>query len=276
MTARGRDTPRVSVVIPTHGRADYLPETLASVFEQSFREHEVIVVADGRAAGARATLEHFVRDGRVRYVEQPHAGTAAARTRGVAEARGDLIALLDHDDLWPADKLAWQVAELDADREALLVYGYMESFGLERPFRWPPPDGPTGRVHDAFLRKNWIRSVGQTLIRAEAIRAVGGFDASVRGADDWDLYLKLSSRGRFVYRHHPALRYRAHPGNQSKDAWRLFLHACRVHRRHAGRVPRVGEAARWLACRISLLNVLRNELRARRRAAATRARAAGR
>jgi glycosyltransferase involved in cell wall biosynthesis len=209
----------------------------------------------------------------VRHVAQAPAGPAAARNRGLAQASGEFVALLDDDDLWPPDKLAWQVDELRASPEAVLVYGYMQSFGTERSYRWPPPDGPTGWVRDAFLAKNWIRAPGQTLIRASALRAIGGFDPTLWSADDWDLYLRLAAVGPFVYRHRLALRYRAHADNLSKQAWRMFRHACRVHRRHAGPWPRPGTAGRWLRCRVSIVHTLVRDLTARWRAELAKRRA---
>jgi glycosyltransferase involved in cell wall biosynthesis len=256
----------VSVVIPTYNRRRLLLATLESVFTQTFRDYEVIVVDDGSPDDTAAALEPLVRAGRVRHVHQANAGPAVARNQGVREARGEFVAVLDDDDLWPPDKLEWQVEALRERPDAVLVYGYMEAFGTERPWRWPPPDGPTGWVRDAFLAKNWIRSPGQTLIRASAIDAVGGFDPTLWSADDWDLYLRLAARGPFLYRHRHALSYRAHHDNLSKKAWLLLRHACRVHRRHAGALPRPGNARLWLRCRLSILHTFVNELKARGRA----------
>lgn len=259
-------TPAVSVIVPTYNRRDYLLATLKSVLAQTYRDFEVIVVNDGSPDDTATAIEPLLATGRVRHVWQPNTGPSHARNRGLAEARGEFVALLDDDDLWPAEKLAWQVDELRANPDAVLVYGYMESFGGERPWRWPPPDGPNGWVLQEFLTKNWIRSPGQTLIRADAVRQVGGLDSTLWSADDWDLYLKLAAIGPFIYRHRHALSYRAHHDNLSKKAWLLFRHACRVHSRHAGAVPRPGNIYRWLRCRASMVNTLKNELRARVRA----------
>lgn len=255
--------PTVSVVIPTRNGAAFLPATLDSVFAQTYAPLDIIVVDDGSTDGTAAILAPLAERGRLRVVGQPHGGVARARNTGLAHARGELIALLDHDDLWPADKIAWQADILRARPDAVLVYGYMESIGRERSYRWPGPDGPSGRVGAAFRRKNWIRSPGQTLIRTQALREAGGFDASVAGADDWDVYLKLADRAAFAYVHRLALTYRVHAGNQSKRAWTLFRHACRVHRRHAGAWPARGARVPWLACRTTLVHMLLRDLTSR-------------
>jgi glycosyltransferase involved in cell wall biosynthesis len=261
-----RSRPGVSVIIPTRDRPQYLLATLASVSAQTYRDVEVIVVTDGSSDATLSILGPIFQPRGVRHVMQAHAGPAAARNHGLAAASGEFIALLDDDDLWPPDKLQWQVAELRGHPEVVLVYGYMESFGTERSYRWPPPDGPAGWVRDAFLAKNWIRAPGQTLIRASAIRGIGGFDPTLWSADDWDVYLRLAGLGPFIYRHRHALSYRAHHDNLSKQAWRMFRHASRVHSRHAGRLPRPGNAQRWVRCRASILNTLIRDLTARCRA----------
>ncbi len=267
MTHADEHASTVSVVIPTRNGAQWLMATLESVWAQTHTPMEIVVVDDGSTDETTNLLEPLASSARVRVIRQPQGGTAHARNTAIQAARGALVALLDHDDLWPADKIAWQVQLLTEHPDAVLAYGYMESFGLERPYRWPDSDGPNGHVTAAFRRKNWIRSPGQTLIRAQAIRDAGGFDPTVAGADDWDLYLKLADHGPFVYAHRLALKYRVHAGNQSKRAWTLFRHACRVHGRHAGAWPS-GSAAdrlRWLQCRATLVHMLARDLASTRR-----------
>lgn len=267
MTGASAEEATVSVVIPTRNGGAHLLETLASVFAQTYTPLEVIVVDDGSTDETATLLAPLDASGRVRVLRQQQAGTAAARNAAVRSVHGSLVALLDHDDLWPPEKLEWQVRVLAERPDAVLAYGYMESFGLERPYRWPGPGGPDGDVTRAFRRKNWIRSPGQTLIRTRALLAAGGFDATLAGADDWDLYLKLADLGPFAYEHRLALRYRVHRGNQSKRAWAVFRHAWRVHRRHAGAWPPASPDAcvRWLQCRGTLFHMLVRDLLARRR-----------
>ncbi|MEZ5284667.1 MAG: glycosyltransferase family 2 protein [Vicinamibacterales bacterium] len=256
----------VSVVIPTHNGRAFLGETLASVLAQTHQPLEIVVVDDGSTDGTAELLTSMTERGGVIVLRQAQGGTASARNTGLAAARGEFVAFLDHDDLWPADTVERHVAVMTAVPDVAVSYGYMESFGLERPYRWPGPDGPTGDVSAAFRRKNWIRSPGQALLRAEAVRAAGGFDPAVAGADDWDLYLSLAARWRFHYEHRLALRYRAHGANQSKRAWRMFRHACAVQARHAGRWPSgsLAARARWVQCRATLVHMLARDLAARR------------
>ncbi len=245
--------PRVSVVIPTRNRAAYLRETLDSVFAQSFADFEVIVVDDGSDDGTRDLLRSLGDGGRTRCVLAEHGGAATARNLGVAAARGDLLALLDDDDLWPPDKLDWQVRALDARPCAVLVYGFMETFGDQVGEVFPRQDAPEGAVHHRLLERNWIRSPGQALIRTAALRAAGGFDATLWGADDWDLYLRLSRLGEFTYERRRALWYRTHPDGASRAAARLYRSSCRVQARHLRALPLHQRPALWCIGQAAIL-----------------------
>jgi glycosyltransferase involved in cell wall biosynthesis len=110
-TRRGRapapsESPRLSVVVPVHGVAEYLPACLASIAAQPLTDHEVIVVDDGSPDGSARIVEKLMRrDGRVRLLRQENAGLGAARNAGVAQARGTMLAFVDGDDELPPD--AW-------------------------------------------------------------------------------------------------------------------------------------------------------------------------
>ncbi|MEZ4422214.1 MAG: glycosyltransferase family A protein [Gemmatimonadota bacterium] len=227
--------PTVTVVIPTYGHAHTVEETLESVFRQRFRDYEIVVVDDGSPDDTAAVLAPFVRSGRIRYLHQSNQGQGAARNRGLAEARGRYVAFLDDDDLWQDDSLAWQVEALDAHDEAVLAYG---------DHRTLRPDGelqtadrivrPSGRVYEAFRRRNWMVSPGQALMRRSALGQVGGFDPTVWGSDDWDLYIRLARVGEFIYRKRPVLVYRDHPAAASRRALLHVRNHLEVVRRHIG------------------------------------------
>ncbi len=228
--------PAVSVVIPAYNHGRHVMETLHSVFAQSFRDFEVIVIDDGSPDDTSQVLRPLAESGKIRYTRQENRGQAAARNAGLRQARGEFIALLDDDDLWPVDKLAWQVEALRSNRDAVLVYGFAHSFDdhHERLDEgWPRlPLAPAGQVHERFLRQNWIISPGQTLMRRNILTALGGCDESVWGADDWDLYLRLSREGSFLFQQRLALKYRFHGGNSSNNVYRMYKNCRKVMRRN--------------------------------------------
>ena len=115
--------PKVSVVIPTYNHQCYILAALDSVFAQTFTDFEIIVVNDGSPDNTAEVLRPLTESGRIRYIEQKNQGQSAARNRGISEAKGEFIALLDDDDIWPPDKLQWQVEELQNNPDTALVYG---------------------------------------------------------------------------------------------------------------------------------------------------------
>ena len=225
----------VSVIVPTYGHRDFVLAALDSVFAQTWRDMEVIVVNDGSPDDTAAVLRPLVEAGRIRYLEQPNQGQGAARNRGLAEATGEFVAYLDDDDLWPPDKLQWQIEMLRRHPSAVLTYG---GFARLMPNGRLIPDDktgfPSGDVYRTFRLRNWIHSPGQTLIRRAALNAAGGFDPAIWGADDWDLYVRLARLGSFQYAPRIALHYRIHAANASRRAVFHALNDLKVLRKHGG------------------------------------------
>lgn len=98
----------VSIVIPVYNGEKFLQEALASVFSQTYRDFEVIVIDDGSTDRSPEIIRSYPS---IRYFLQENRGVAAARMRGIELAKGELIAFLDQDDVWPSEKLAQQVNE---------------------------------------------------------------------------------------------------------------------------------------------------------------------
>lgn len=226
---------RVSVVVPTYSHRDFVLASLDSVFAQTHPDVEVIVVNDGSPDDTAARLRPLVDAGRIRYLEQGNQGQGAARNRGLEIATGEFVAFLDDDDLWPPDTLSRLVAALESDPSRVMAYG--DELRLLADGRLHPQrqeTRPSGDAYRAFRRRNWLTSPGQAVMRAAAVRAVGGFDSRIWGSDDWDLYIRLARQGEFTYVGAPVLHYRIHAANASRHAVRHARNHLRVVRRHIG------------------------------------------
>ncbi len=233
-------TPRISVVIPTYRHRDFILATLDSVFAQTMTDLEVIVVNDGSPDDTRDLLLPLVREGRLQYVEQPNEGQSRARNAGLARARGHYVALLDDDDLWPKDKLEWQARFLDEHPDVGAVGGTLQVFDERSTPRWEGKFHP-GITFESLFLENPFRTPGQTLIRGDLLARLGGMNASIWGADDWDLWFRIAKISTIVMLDTLSLYYRQHPTNASKQTGRLLKACCETIETH---LPEVTGAKR--------------------------------
>lgn len=168
----------ISVIIPVYNGAEFLPDAVASVRAQAYAALEIIVVDDG-STDHTAQVVQTLGDG-IRYIYQPNQGPAAARNAGLAAAQGELIAFLDADDLWPADKLAQQLPALAAAPDTVLVWGHTQICPYKTTINTIPAVAP-----------NWMPLLGSILSRKEVFQQVGLFEPSLRYGEDVDWFIRL-------------------------------------------------------------------------------------
>jgi glycosyltransferase involved in cell wall biosynthesis len=195
-------TPTVSIVIAAYNAAHTLPETLASVAAQTFTDFELIVIDDGSVDNTPAILQsHGAQWPWLSWVRQPNAGVSAAREKGLALCRSELVAFLDADDLWLPHKLEKQVPLMLAQPELVLSYTDMRDF-------FPDHDAPLsllqqkpparGQVLQALFTRNFIYTP-TVILRKSALRRAGGFDLKLKVNEDFDLWLRMAALGPFDY-----------------------------------------------------------------------------
>ena len=184
---------RVSVVIPTYNRADFVREAIASVLRQDYPAIELIVVDDGSCDGTAAVVSGFGPD--VQYLWQENRGVSAARNRGVAASTGDLITFLDSDDLWLPRKVSAQVAYFEAQTEAEAQACHTDEIWMRRGVRVNER-----RIHRKQGGWQFLASLPRCLISPSAVMMrrtlwdrLGGFDESLPACEDYDLWLRLTA-----------------------------------------------------------------------------------
>jgi glycosyltransferase involved in cell wall biosynthesis len=237
-------TPAVTVVIPTHDRKGLLTLTLRSVLRQRGVDFEVLVVDDGSADGTSEAIAS-ISDERVRVIRQEvPQGVATSRNAGVAEARGQWIALLDDDDLWSPDKLERQLGAAE-EVGAAWVYGGVVEIDLQgRLLRGDLPPSP-GTLLSQLKRKNLVPAgCSNVMVRTQSVLAVGAFDPGLRHLADWDLWLRLARVGSPAVARSPVVAYRLHTGQATLDPSGMVDEARIVASRH-GADP--ASIYRWLA-----------------------------
>ncbi len=238
-------SPLVSIITPVYNGARFLAATLDSVLRQSGADWELIVVNDGSTDGTDAILDQYGSDARVRVVEQTNGGTARARNSGLAVASGAYIAFLDADDVWPPDFLAQMVRRLADWPEAVAAYAgwqYMDGEGTPLPQIWRPDPLGAEKLKNEIGWRNALVPSGM-LVRRAAVVQCQGFDAKLRTAEDWDLWLRLMPVGRFVPAPDTIILYRNHGGNKTNDIERAEQGRLIFLEKHLG--PRDEPLAQW-------------------------------
>jgi glycosyltransferase involved in cell wall biosynthesis len=180
----------ISVVIPVFNRPLLASRAIESALAQEQDDLDVIVVDDG-STPPYALPVHLAADPRVRLVRTENSGAAAARNRGIAEARSAWIAFLDSDDVFLPGKLAAQVALADAtDPLAVIVSGFRYVWpGSARTVVRMPVEAAA--VED-FAGGCWFCPGSTALVHVSAFARIGPFDAALRRLEDLDWFLRLA------------------------------------------------------------------------------------
>ncbi len=206
----------ISVVIPAYNSI-YVRDAIVSILDQTYQDHEVIVVDDGSPGTAiRKICEEFPG---VRYLRQKNAGPSAARNYGVREARGGWIAFLDDDDVWLPEKLEKQVEFIrnhpSPERLGLLYTG--QFMFQDDGVLGSKVDEANGMIYRYLLFGNFIGTCSSIMIPKSVLERVGGYDDSLICSQDYDLYLKIAREFEIHSIPEPLIRYRTRPDQISKD-----------------------------------------------------------
>jgi len=194
--------PSVSVIIPTYNRAGIIAQTIDNIFEQTYRNIEVIVVDDGSTDDTAAVLKSYGE--RVLWTVQKNSGPSAARNRGIAMARGEIVAFQDSDDAWHPSKIERQVSLLQRAGESVPccicntdIYTaegrVVDSFGnagIDSPFE----EGIWTNVADVLATRFIIFNQAAT-IRRSAVEKIGGFDERLKCLEDHEMAIRLAYLG---------------------------------------------------------------------------------
>jgi glycosyltransferase involved in cell wall biosynthesis len=227
----------ISVIIPVYNSEKTIQETLKSVLNQTFSDFEVIVINDG---SQDSTLEIIssIQDSRLKVFSYPNSGISPSRNRGLSHASGEFIAFLDHDDLWTPDKLESQLRALQENPQAAVAYSWTDLIDESNQFRGEcARTNVTGNAHAKLLSANFLHTASNPLIRKEALIKVGGFDESVFGPEDWDLFLRLAAQYHFVAVPRTQVLFRVTAGSASTNVSRQEAESLKVIERAFNQAP---------------------------------------
>jgi glycosyltransferase involved in cell wall biosynthesis len=198
--------PLVSIIIPTHNRADLICRTIESVLHQTYKYIELIIVDDNSTDNTKEIVAQY-KDERIKYIKHDlNRGAPAARNTGIKASKGQFIGLLDDDDEWLPDKLEKQLKCFDSSRDIGLVYAGYEIINAKGEASKRIVPTKRGYIFYDLLKLNVIGSP-TNLIRRECFEKVGFCDESFISCQDWDLWIRISREYKIEYMEHILARY---------------------------------------------------------------------
>jgi glycosyltransferase involved in cell wall biosynthesis len=215
-------TPRVTVLMTVYNGRGYLRTAIDSVLTQTFEDFELLIIDDCSTDDSAEIILAY-DDSRIRLIRnERNLGQVASLNRGLGEARGEYVARLDQDDACLPERLARQVAYLDADHKLALVGTWMDVLDDNGELIWELRTEIDDPADCLFLvLTNQLPFAHPTVMfRLQAVRELDGYDVSVRFAEDQDLWRRL-----FLAGHSGAIvpqtlvHYLAHAGQQSQRHW---------------------------------------------------------
>ena len=240
----------ISIIIPCFNQARFLNEALDSVYVQTHVAWEAIIINDGSTDNTEeVALEYCSRDSRFKYIRTENSGLSAARNTGIANTKGELIQLLDADDLIEPDKLsaAIEVYQNSAAHH-IITYSSMRYFEHGAPGQIKIL-GRNNFLAHVELKKDDALSVQNDLIKTrnlcvvsapvyprEVFNKIGGFDESLTSLEDWDFHIRCLNAGfkfHHQYKFNALTLIRLHNTSMMRDQKRLDMNYHAVTHKHA-------------------------------------------
>ena len=219
----GSNVARVSILLTCYNHLRHLPEAVAGIDAQTFRDFEIIAIDDGSTDGTREWLASCPTS-MVRIFNEDNLGTYASLNRALNQATGEYVAILNDDDVWEPAKLERQVALLDSEPTIGIVHtggDFIDDAGAVvhgTPLGFAYPRFETGDILAGLLYQNaFITSA--VLARRSALDK---FNEAYFGTGDWEMWLRICEAWRAGFVDEPLTHYRIHPGSASRNMSRIY------------------------------------------------------
>ena len=206
---------KISVIIPTFNRKKTLGRAIQSVSDQSLSPFEILIIDDGSNDGTKEWIKESFQD--IKYIYQDNQGVSSARNKGIKYAYGDWVAFLDSDDEWLPNKLYEQVKAIGSNQE--IKFFHTNEIWIRNGVRvnqMKKHKKYGGYIFEKCLDICRI-SPSSALIKKEIFDDIGTFDESLRVCEDYDLWLRITSKYPVVFLDIPLIyKYGGHAGQLSK------------------------------------------------------------
>lgn len=200
----------ISVIIPLYNKEKYIKSTIKSILSQKYQNFEIIIVDDGSTDNSLAEIER-IEDDRIRLIHQSNAGVAAARNRGIAEARGEYVAFLDADDEWKEEYLEAQANMIQAFPScSVFATNYLRkhpddtyTHTIIRGLKFKDETGIMDNYFEVATLSQppvWTSAV---VIKKNALESISGFPVGIKSGEDLLTWARLASRYQIAYDRRP-------------------------------------------------------------------------
>ena len=212
--------PSVSAVIPAYNAERFIRKAIDSILSQTYPVAEIIVVDDGSKDGTCAVVESYGLP--VQLLRQKNSGPSTARNLGTRTSTSKYIAYLDADDAWHPEKIAKQIAVMEANPQVVLCYTGLLVFNEEDGTEFANEPAPLSELRSRLRIRNPNIVPSSVIVRRDAFDKTPGFDPALRGSEDWDFAIAMLDVGPFFVIEEPLTLYRAASTGLSGDADRMF------------------------------------------------------
>jgi glycosyltransferase involved in cell wall biosynthesis len=209
--------PKVSVIIPTYNRADFIEDAVESVLCQTYKDYEIIIVDDGSTDSTKDVLQKF--HNKIRYIYKNNGGEASARNTGIKHAQGEYIAFLDSDDLWLPKRLKFGVQALDFNKNIGLFFSDCNRVfnGKKASKTYFDDYKPySGFIFRQLYMQDFIPTL-TVILRTECFRKVGIFSEDLTLCTDYDMWLRISACFKIDHTKMPLAILRSHSKSISRE-----------------------------------------------------------
>jgi glycosyltransferase involved in cell wall biosynthesis len=220
----------VTVIIPCYNGEAYLQEAIESALAQSHPEVEIIVVDDGSTDGSSRIAQKFP----VRYIRQENRGLTASRNLGIDASRGDYVVFLDADDRLRPDAIETGLRVISEHPECAMTVG--DHLFVSRDGSYlsnSSKDCVHSSHYEELLKSNFIEMISSVLFRRSVLVEIGGFDTTLRVAEDYELYLRIARVYPICCHSTLMAEYRLHQANTSHNSELMLRVTLQVLRKQA-------------------------------------------
>lgn len=190
--------PVFSIIIPTYNRSGLILRAVESVFKQTFKNWELIIVDDGSTDNTADVIQPYLPDERIYYLKKENSGAPHSRNVGGERAKGDFLVFLDSDDAFRPTKLATEKSYIDEYGEGYCFYGGFRRFNIyNENFREVIPKEEKD-LHEKLKIEKPIHALSSVVIPRQIFYEVGGFDINFKARQEVDLFYRISKRHKFI------------------------------------------------------------------------------